>query len=258
MSEPNYPHLDKNQPYPLAGILVIDFTHVLSGPTCSRMLADAGARVIHVERKTGDDTRHMGPYLADGSSEYFRICNTGKESIALDLKNAQDHALAEKMIAKADVVVENFRPGVMTRLGFDPEEMVKKYPKLIFASISGFGQYGPFEAGETERDAARREVFEEVGLKPKFDFDFQESYSYKVTSKIEKTVTLFLAKYKADQKIKRQESEIRSTDWLNYQAAQERISKQNFKEFRSEDLSAILAKANDYLVNREGQKETHF
>lgn len=144
MSEPNYPHLDKNKPYPLAGILVIDFTHVLSGPTCSRMLADAGARVIHVERKTGDDTRHMGPYLADGSSEYFRICNTGKESIALDLKNAQDHALAEKMIAKADVVVENFRPGVMTRLGFDPEEIVKKYPKLIFASISGFGQYGPW------------------------------------------------------------------------------------------------------------------
>ena len=125
---------------------------------------------------------------------------------ALDLKSAQDHALAEKMIAKADVVVENFRTGVMTRLGFDPEEMVKKYPKLIFASISGFGQYGPFEAGETERDAARREVFEEVGLKPKFDFDFQESYSYKVTSEIEKTVTLFLAKYKAGQKIKRQES----------------------------------------------------
>ena len=82
MSEPNYPHLDKNKPYPLAGILVIDFTHVLSGPTCSRMLADAGARVIHVERETGDDTRHMGPYLVDGSSEYFRICNTGKESIA--------------------------------------------------------------------------------------------------------------------------------------------------------------------------------
>ncbi len=59
MSEPNYPHLDKNKPYPLAEILVIDFTHVLSGPTCSRMLADAGARVIHVERETGDDTRHM-------------------------------------------------------------------------------------------------------------------------------------------------------------------------------------------------------
>ncbi len=151
MSEPNYakleasnPHLDKEKPYPLAGILVVDFTHVLSGPTCTRMLADAGARVIHIERKTGDDTRHMGPYIADGSSEYFRICNAGKESIALDLKDPKDHALAEKMIAKADVVVENFRPGVMARLGFAPEEMVKKYPKLIFASVSGFGQYGPW------------------------------------------------------------------------------------------------------------------
>ena len=142
MSEPNYaqleannPHLDKDKPYPLAGILV---THVLSDPTCTRMLADAGARVIHIERKTGDDTRHMGPYIADGSSEYFRICNAGKESIALDLKDPKDHALAEKMIAKADVVVENFRPGVMARLGFAPEEMVKKYPKLIFAAVSGF------------------------------------------------------------------------------------------------------------------------
>lgn len=150
MTEPKYgklegenPHLAKDKPYPLAGILVVDFTHVLSGPTCTRMLADSGARVIHIERDTGDDTRHMGPYLADGSSEYFRIANTGKESIALNLKDPADHALAEKMIAKADVVVENFRPGVMKRLGFDPAEMVKKYPKLIFASISGFGQYGP-------------------------------------------------------------------------------------------------------------------
>ena len=151
MTEPNYadlenqnPHLDKNKPYPLTGLLVVDFTHVLSAPTCTRMLADSGARVIHIERKTGDDTRHMGSYIADGSSEYFRICNAGKESIALDLKDPKDHALVEKMISKADVVVENFRPGIMTRLGFDPEEMVKKYPKLIFASISGFGQYGPW------------------------------------------------------------------------------------------------------------------
>ncbi len=142
--EENNPHLDKDKPYPLSGLLVVDFTHVLSGPTCTRMLADAGARVIHIERKTGDDTRHMGPYIEDGSSEYFRICNAGKESIALDLKDPKDHALVEKMIAKADVVVENFRPGLMKRLGFSTDEMVKKYPKLIFASISGFGQYGPW------------------------------------------------------------------------------------------------------------------
>lgn len=142
--EENNPHLDKDKPYPLSGLLVVDFTHVLSGPTCTRMLADAGARVLHIERKTGDDTRHMGPYIEDGSSEYFRICNAGKESIALDLKDPKDHALVEKMIAKADVVVENFRPGLMKRLGFGTDEMVKKYPKLIFASISDFGQYGPW------------------------------------------------------------------------------------------------------------------
>lgn len=151
MTEPDYrdleasnPHLDKSKPYPLEGILVADFTHVLSGPTCTRMLADAGARVIHIERKTGDDTRHMGPYLADKSSEYFRIANTGKESITLDLKDENDRAFAEKLISKADVVVENFRPGVMKRLGLGPDEMVKKYPKLVYASISGFGQYGPW------------------------------------------------------------------------------------------------------------------
>ena len=129
--------------------------------------------------------------------------------------------------------------------------LIQSQPYKQFKSAWAFSK-GHLEAGETERDAAKREVFEEVGLKP--EFDFHESYSYKVTSKIEKTVTLFLAEYKAGQKIKRQESEIRSTEWLNYQAAQERISEQNFKEFKSEDLSAILAKANDYLMSREGQK----
>lgn len=152
--EPNYrgqeihnPHLDPNKPYPLAGLLVVDLTHVLSGPTCTRMLADAGVRVIHVERTgNGDDTRSMGPYLDDGSSEYFRIANAGKESITLDFKDPDDFALLKRMIAKADVVVENFRPGVMARLGLDPEELVKTYPRLIVVSISGFGQYGPMSS----------------------------------------------------------------------------------------------------------------
>lgn len=129
--------------------------------------------------------------------------------------------------------------------------LIQSQPYKQFKSAWAFSK-GHLEAGETERDAARREVFEEVGLKPEFDFDFHESYSYKVTSEIEKTVTLFLAEYKADQKIKRQESEIRSTEWLNYRDAQDRIRKQNFKEFKFEDLSAILAKANDYLVSHEG------
>ena len=128
--------------------------------------------------------------------------------------------------------------------------LIQSQPSKQFKSAWAFSK-GHLEAGETERDAAKREVFEEVGLKPEFDFDFHESYSYKVTSEIEKTVTLFLAKYKADQKIKRQESEIRSTDWLNYRDAQDRIRKQNFKEFKFEDLSAILAKANTYLLEHE-------
>jgi CoA:oxalate CoA-transferase len=137
-------HLDPNKPLALDGITVVDFTRVLAGPTCTRMLADAGARVIKIECPgTGDDTRLMGPYAADGVSEYYRFANLGKESIALNLKDPGDLALTKSMIARADVVVENFRPGVMARLGLDPAELVKQYPRLIVCSISGFGQYGP-------------------------------------------------------------------------------------------------------------------
>jgi CoA:oxalate CoA-transferase len=137
-------HLNPGAPYPLAGITVIDFSRVLAGPTCGRMLADAGARVIKIERPdTGDDTRVMGPFADDGTSEYYRFANLGKESIALDLKNADDLALVRRMLARADVVVENFRPGVMAKLGLDPTELVEAFPRLIVCSISGFGQYGP-------------------------------------------------------------------------------------------------------------------
>ncbi len=137
-------HLDARKPHALAGITVIDFTRVLAGPTCTRMLADVGARVIKIERpKVGDDTRQNGPFLDDGSSEYFRFANLGKESIALNLKDPIDLALVKNMIARADIVVENFRPGVMAGLGLDPASLVEEHPKLIVCSISGFGQYGP-------------------------------------------------------------------------------------------------------------------
>ncbi|MDH6283074.1 CaiB/BaiF CoA transferase family protein [Prescottella agglutinans] len=137
-------HLDPTKPQALEGITVVDFTHVLAGPTCTRMLADAGARVIKIERPgSGDDTRQMGPFADDGSSEYYRLANTGKESIALDLKDADDMALVRSMIKHADVVVENFRPGVMAGLGLAPDDMVAAHPRLVVCSISGFGQYGP-------------------------------------------------------------------------------------------------------------------
>lgn len=141
---PTHDHLDPSKPHPLKGLLVIDFTRVLSGPTCTRMLADAGARVIKIERPaTGDDTRQMGPFVQDGSSDYYRFANLGKESIALDLKDPDDLALVRAMIAKADVVVENFRPGTMAKLGLAPEQLVQEHERLIVCSISGFGQYGP-------------------------------------------------------------------------------------------------------------------
>jgi CoA:oxalate CoA-transferase len=137
-------HLDPAKPHALEHITVVDFTRVLAGPTCTRMLADAGARVIKIERPgAGDDTRQMGPFASDGTSEYYRFANLGKESIAVNLKDPGDLALVESMIAKADVVVENFRPGVMARLGLDPAKLVQEYPRLIVCSISGFGQYGP-------------------------------------------------------------------------------------------------------------------
>jgi CoA:oxalate CoA-transferase len=137
-------HLDPTKPYPLTGITVVDLSRVLAGPTCGRMLADAGARVLKVERPgNGDDSRLMGPFAADGSSEYYRFANLGKESIALNLKDPDDYALVKRMIAAADVVVENFRPGVMARLNLDPAQLVEEFPHLIVCSISGFGQYGP-------------------------------------------------------------------------------------------------------------------
>jgi CoA:oxalate CoA-transferase len=129
---------------PLAGIIAVDFTHVLSGPFCSMMLADQGARVIKLERVgTGDDARQFGPFYDDGTSVYFYFVNRGKESIAVNLKNPADLELVKRMVVTADVVIENFRPGTMAKLGLAPEDLVKEHPRLIVCSISGFGQTGP-------------------------------------------------------------------------------------------------------------------
>lgn len=128
---------------PLSGLLVLDLTHVLNGPFGTMMLADLGARVIKVEPPGhGDDTRQYGPFLGDASL-YFAFVNRGKESIVLDLKTEPDRAVFLSMVRRADVLAENFRPGVMARLGFAYEDLARINPRLIYASSSGFGQTGP-------------------------------------------------------------------------------------------------------------------
>ena len=129
---------------PLAGLTVLDFTRVLSGPYCTMLLADMGARVIKLEQPgRGDDTRGWGPPFVNGESAYFLSINRNKESLTLDLKQPTARPILESLLARADVLVENFRPGTMERLGLGYEILAEKYPRLIYCSISGFGQTGP-------------------------------------------------------------------------------------------------------------------
>ena len=130
---------------PLKNLLVIDLTRVLVGPYCTMILSDLGARVIKVEApEVGDDSRKFGPFINDYSA-YFMSLNRGKESIALNLKNEDDKKIFDQILAKADILVENFKPGTLDRWGFGWKEVNKKYPKLIYASASGFGQTGPLK-----------------------------------------------------------------------------------------------------------------
>ncbi len=130
-------------PGPLNGILVVDLSRILAGPYCTLMMAELGARVVKIETpKVGDDARHYGPFLGD-KSVYFMSINRGKESIALDLKKDSDRALLDRLLAKADVIVENFRGGTMEKLGYGWETLHKKYPRLIYVAASGFGHSGP-------------------------------------------------------------------------------------------------------------------
>jgi crotonobetainyl-CoA:carnitine CoA-transferase CaiB-like acyl-CoA transferase len=129
---------------PLAGTTVLDFSRVMSGPFCTMQLADLGARVIKVEQPgRGDDTRAWGPPFLAGESAYYLSINRNKESIALDLKNPLSRRVIERLLARADVVVENFRPGTMTRLALDHDSVLPSYPRIVYCSISGFGQNGP-------------------------------------------------------------------------------------------------------------------
>jgi CoA:oxalate CoA-transferase len=128
---------------PLSGITVVDLTRILSGPYCTMMLCDLGARVIKVERPgSGDDARSIGPFIAAGSA-YFASVNRGKESVALDLKRPADRVEFEQLVDGADVLVENFRPGTMEKLGYSWPAARERWPRLVYVSVSGFGDSGP-------------------------------------------------------------------------------------------------------------------
>ena len=129
---------------PLAGLLVIDATHALAGPYCTLQLGELGARVVKVETPDGGDEARRFPPAGDGTSVYFRSINRGKESIALDLKDASDRTTFDALLSRADVLVENFRPGAMERLGYGWPALHARWPRLVAASISGFGQDGPY------------------------------------------------------------------------------------------------------------------
>ena len=132
-----------NLPTPLQGIKVLDLARVLAGPLCSAMLADLGADVTKIEMPgSGDDSRTFAPHLG-GESTYFMLLNRGKKSLTLNLKKPEGREILLRLIEQADVLVENFRPGVTARLGIDYDTVRAINPKLVYASISGFGQEGP-------------------------------------------------------------------------------------------------------------------
>jgi len=131
---------------PLTGLKVIDLTHVMAGPTCTLMLADMGAEVIKVEKTpSGDDSRHMIPPKLGDETAAFLMMNRNKRGIVLDLKTVGGKTILRRLIATADVLVENFAPGVMERLGFRYEDLRKDSPSLIYCSLSGFGRTGPYK-----------------------------------------------------------------------------------------------------------------
>ena len=136
--------LDSNNG-PLSGVVVIDMTQILAGPMCTMLLADMGANVVKVEKpKGGDDNRRMGPPFIEDWSAGFLALNRNKRSIVLDLRDERGQAAFRRLVVRADVVVENFRPEVMERLGLGYPELAKLKPELVYCTISGFGSTGPY------------------------------------------------------------------------------------------------------------------
>lgn len=136
------PALEAETAGPLAGIVIADFSRVLAGPYCTMLLADMGATVIKVEGPAGDDTRNWIPPHRDGVSTYYMSINRNKSSIVLDMHKPEDLATALNIIDRADVFVENFKPGSLAKFGLDPEAVAERWPRMIHASITGFGTAG--------------------------------------------------------------------------------------------------------------------
>src|SRR5712671_2691331 len=130
---------------PLSGLLVVALEQAVAAPMCSCRLADAGARVIKIERPEGDFARYYDK-LAKGESAYFVWLNRGKESVTLDLTKPEDKAVLSAMLARADVFVQNLKPGAIAKLGFPIDELRREHPRLITCSISGYGEDGPYAA----------------------------------------------------------------------------------------------------------------
>lgn len=138
--------MSERQDGPLAGVKVLDLTRVLAGPYCTMFLGDLGAEVVKIEQPdVGDDTRAWGPPFVGGESAYFLCINRNKKSVTLDLKSNQAIGLLRRLAEGADVLVENFRPGTMERLGLGERELRAANPRLIYASLSGFGADGPMK-----------------------------------------------------------------------------------------------------------------
>ena len=129
---------------PLEGLRVVDLSSVFAGPHCARYLADFGADVIKVERPGGDTVRNMGWRDSDGGTLWWRLVNRNKRCVTLDLKASDDLALLQRLLAVADVLVENFRPGKLEALGLVPDELIEANPKLVILRLTGFGQDGPY------------------------------------------------------------------------------------------------------------------
>lgn len=138
------------RPQPLSGLLVLDFSTLLPGPLAALMLAEAGAAVIKIERPGGEDMRRFPPFV-DGESAAFAMLNRGKQVMELDLKSEADREKLRPLIARADILIEQFRPGVMAKLGLGYDDLRAINPRLIYCSISGYGQSGP-RAGEAGHD----------------------------------------------------------------------------------------------------------